>query len=572
MHIGNLVLISPIIYLVAAAIVVLLLGVMASKRPGKGLDHWFATQHVAPLATATALVLQGMVVAWSLRLAGHSVNVAVDNQVVNTAAVNLFVTGGGHAQLTIDPFAAILGFIVIVGTLIVMLLSLDHFGEDQLHKAEYYSLLMFATAAASIAAASSDLIAIYLAIEFLSLSSYVLAAYMKTDRRSGEAGLKYFLYGAASSAIMLYGMSILFGITGGSTSLAAIAAHFGWTQAVDLAGKTVITPAAASTGAGFVAVLFILVGLGFKLALVPFQFWAPDVYEGAPTPVTAFLSVVSKAAGLAVIIRFLTIVALPTDAGALSWYWVLVVLAALSMLFGNLVAIPQRNIKRMLAYSSIAQVGYMMVGVLAAMHVFTRPAVAGAAAVRADLSSPLRMLDGVPWGMQGVLIYMLAYLFMNLGAFAVVVTVGRRLRSDEISSYAGLMKRAPFYASALTVFLVSLAGIPPTAGFLGKFYVFGAAVRVGAMGHPELVVLAVLGVINSVISVYYYFNVVRLMYFAEPEPVAGKTEMRGSYAGAAAVAVTLVLTLAVIVFAKPVSDIASQAVYAVPPAVVNSGR
>lgn len=525
--------------------VVLLMGVVAAKRPDKGLDHWLPTQYLAPALMVPGLILAGWVVVRSMELAGMRVSAAVGEEVVRIPAVNLFVTVGGHAQLTVDPFAAILSFVALAGALIVMLLSYEHFGEYQEHKAEYYSLLMFATVAASLAAAASDLIAIYLAIEFLSLTSYILAAYAKTDRRSGEAGLKYFLYGAACSAVMLYGMSILFGITGGNTSLSAIGAG--------------LTPEAASTGAAWVAVVFTLVGLGFKLALVPFHFWAPDTYEGAPTPITAFLSVVSKAAGLAVLVRFLAIVALPAAGGFLSWYWILVGLTALTMFYGNLVAIPQRNIKRMLAYSSIAQVGYLLIGVLAAMYAFAGSAGAPASAVlRAEVGEFAGAGQGIPWDMQGVLIYVLAYLFMNLGAFAVVIAVGRQLGDDRIESYSGLMKRSPLYACALAVFLVSLAGVPPTAGFLGKLLIFGGAVRVGLAGHPELVVLAVLGVVNSVISAFYYLNVVRLMFFA---PSDSKLEVRGGLAVNTAVVVALVVTLGLIAAAKPVSDLASGAVY-----------
>ena len=406
---------------------------------------------------------------------------------------------------------------------------------------------MFAAAAASLAAASSDLIAIYLAIEFLSLVSYVLAAFAKTDRRSAEAGLKYFLYGAACSAIMVYGMSILFGVTGGNTSLSAIAAGL-------TAGTADVGPA-WTTGAAWVGVMFVLVGLGFKLALVPFQFWAPDTYEGAPTPVTAFLSVVSKAAGLAVMIRFLLVAALPAHPQMLGWYWVLVVLTALSMFYGNLVAIPQRNIKRMLAYSSIAQVGYMMIGVLAAMHTFAGREISLLAGPSAVVRASV---NGVPWDLQGVLIYIIAYLFMNLGAFAVVVAVGKRLGSDRIETYAGLIKRSPLYACALAVFLISLAGIPPTAGFLGKLFIFAGAIRAGLAGHPELVVLAVLGVVNSVISAYYYLNVVRLMFFSESKE---KTAVQSSFAMNAAIVTLLTLTLAVVVAAKPVSELAWGAVF-----------
>ena len=537
MQIGNLILISPAIYLIVAAVVVLLVGVVAAKKPEGKVEHFFSAHYLAPCLMVPALFLAGGLI-WAWLRYG-----------LQARSVGLFVTSAG-AQLTVDPFAMILSFIAIAGTLIVMLLSIDHFGEFQTHKGEYYALLMFATAAASLAAAASDLIAIYLAIEFLSLVSYVLAAYAKTDRRSGEAGLKYFLYGSACSAIMLYGMSILFGVTGGNTSLEGIARGF-------YAGPSGQLPfGAAATGAGWVGIMFTLVGLGFKLALVPFQFWAPDVYEGSPTPVAAFLSVVSKAAGLAVLVRFVMVVALPDTPSKLSWYWILVVMCALSMLWGNLVALSQRNIKRMLAYSSIAQVGYIMVGVLAEMHVF-----AGRQADGALVRTNVLGMDGLPWGMQGVLIFMTAYLLMNLGAFAVVVAVGKRLGSDAIEGYAGLRKRSPFYAAALTVFLASLAGIPPTAGFVGKLFVFGAAVKIGLLGHPELIVLAALGVANSVISVYYYFNVVRLMFFV---PGESKSAIRGTLAVNAAIVVTLVLTFGVLIAAKPISEVASRAVYARP--------
>ena len=590
MHLGNLILISPAVYLMVAAVVVLIIGVIASRKPDGKLEHFLPAHYLAPCLTVPALVLAGGVIWLALKYAGVSqlVDVGMGGRalpferegLVEVPALALFVTAGGYAQLTVDAFAAILSFIAITATLVVMLLSIDHFGEFQNHKAEYYSLLMLATAAASLAAAASDLIAIYLSIEFLSLVSYALAAYAKNDRRSGEAGLKYFLYGAACSAIMLYGMSILFGVTGGNTSLAAIARGF----AVEspplypplVEGGIQGGFGAAATGAGWVGIMFVLVGLGFKLALVPFQFWAPDLYEGAPTPVTAFVSVVSKAAGLAVLVRFVMVVAVPDSPARLSWYWILVGMSALSMLWGNLVAIWQTNIKRMLAYSSIAQVGYMMVGVLAEMHLFAAPVgqvqVAQGAMVRASVPTGIPL----PWGLQGVLIFLAAYLPMNLGAFAVVVAVGKRQGSDRIESYAGLMRRAPFYAASLTVFFASLAGIPPTAGFLGKFFVFGSAIKVGLTGHPELVALAALGVANSVISVYYYFNVVRLMFFAPalPSPLPqgeGKGEgLQGTLAVNTAVVVTLVLTLGLFLLASPASRIASDAVYAPGPAIVRT--
>lgn len=557
MYIGNLFLISPALYLCVGAIVVLILGVIAAKRPDKGLDHWLPTQYLAPALMVPALFLAGGVLAITLKLGDVTRAVTLDGKILEVSPLGLFMTGSGAAQVTVDPFSAIFTFIAIAGTVIVMLLALDHFGEYQIHKAEFYSLLMFAAAAASFAASSSDLIALYLSIEFLSLVSYVLAAFSKTDRRSGEAGLKYFLYGAASSAIMLYGISILFGVMQGQTSFAAISRLFLGQNGAGQLG----------TAAGFVGMMFALVGFGFKLALVPFHFWAPDTYEGAPTPVTAFLSVVSKAAGLAVIVRFLINFAPAVAPEQMSWYWVLVVLTGLSMLYGNLVAIPQKNIKRMLAYSSIAQVGYMMIGVLVAMHTFCGVNIFSAvpsAAVR----TPAVTSETMSWGMQGVIVYILAYLFMNLGAFAVVIAVGKRLESDSIEDYKGLYKRSPFYAASLAVFLFSLAGIPPLAGFWGKLFIFGGAVKVGMMGHPELVVLAALGVVNSVISVFYYFNIVRLMYFSQPE---SKYEVRGSFGANAAVLISLVLTIGIMFLVWPVSKIASAAVHA-PPVVKSTQR
>ena len=547
MYLGNLTLLAPAIFLSFAAIVVLLLGVCAAKKPDKGIDHWLPTQYLAPVAMIGGLFFAGITIWQSLYLAGRITTATIDGVLTRVPATCLFVTGGGQAQLVIDPFSSIVAFLAIAGTFVVMLLSLEHFGEHQIHKAEYYSLLMFATVAAILASAASDLIAVYLSIEFLSMVSYVLAAFAKNDRRSSEAGLKYFLYGAACSAIMLYGMSLVFGACEGNTSFTAIA--------------DVLKGGAAETGIGWVGIMFMLVGLGFKIALVPFHFWAPDTYEGAPTPITAFLSVVSKAAGIAVLVRFLSVAVLPAAVKnepiyLLDCYWVLVILAAVSMFYGNLVAIPQRNIKRMLAYSSIAQVGYMLVGILAAVQEFSPVDLFGLpyAAVRSSVSynGPSQ------WGLQGVLIYIIAYLFMNLGAFAVVIAVANKLKSNSISSYAGLFKRSPFYAGALAVFLISLAGIPPTSGFLGKFFIFGSAIKVGLNGHTELVVLAVIGVINSIISVFYYFNVVRLMFFEKPD---SKLEVRGTNAVKSAVLIALAITLFMIVVAKPIADITSNAVY-----------
>jgi proton-translocating NADH-quinone oxidoreductase chain N len=312
-----------------------------------------------------------------------------------------------------------------------------------------------------------------------------MAGYFKTDRKSNEAGIKYFLFGAAASAMMLYGFSILYGLTG-QTNLYAIADR--------LRAGGVPEPAL------LLALAFSLAGFGFKVSMVPFHQWTPDVYEGAPTPVAAYLSVGSKAAGFAALARFL-IVAIPQD--SVNWIGLIAGLAALTMTVGNLLALPQRNIKRLLAYSSISHAGFLLMGV---------------AAFRGN------------FGIPGLLIYTAAYMFTNLGAFFVAVVVGQRLASDDIADYAGLAQRAPLLAALMVFFMLSLLGIPPTAGFFGKFYIFGAAINNG-LGW-----LAVVGIINSVIALGYYIAVIRAMYTQPapaPDPIGEPAALRVALAVAA---------------------------------------
>ena len=321
---------------------------------------------------------------------------------------------------------------------------------------------------------------IYLAIELLSITSYILTGYLREDPKSNEAAIKYFLYGATASAAMLYGMSLLYGATG-STNLSQIA-------------MALRDAEASLRGIIFPAVIFLLVGFGFKIGAVPFHQWAPDAYEGAPTPVTAFLSVGPKAAGFAVLARvFLT--ALPSfqpDRIAL-----LASISAVTMTLGNLVAIWQKNIKRMLAYSSIAQAGYILLGVVAASAL----------------------------GMTSLVFYLIIYLFANLGAFIVIITFSNGGGGDAIEDYAGLSQRSPGLALAMLLFLLSLAGIPPLAGFIGKFYLFAAAMKEGFLW------LVLVAVLNSIVSLYYYLQVVRQMYIIPPrteEPVPASPALSGA--------------------------------------------
>ncbi len=383
------------------------------------------------------------------------------------------------AMLAADPFAIFFKALAILGVALVIAAALPYMRTRTPYVGEFYALLLVSAAAICLVVSAANLIMLYLAMEFLSITSYVLAGYFREDRKSGEAAIKYFLYGATASAVMLYGMSLLYGATG-TTDLAGIAQALGQRGRADLLWL------------GGPAIILLLVGFGFKASLVPFHQWAPDTYEGAPTPVTAFLSTASKAAGFAILIRvFLS--ALP-DLQPL-WVALLALVSVLTMTLGNLTAIRQTNIKRMLAFSSIAQAGYILIGV---------------AAVAAESGATAGPFDGI----NGVLIYLFAYLVTNVGAFAVVIAVENRSGKVEIKDYAGLIRRAPWLAVALFIFLLSLAGIPPTAGFVGKLFVFGAAVR------AAMIPLAVIGALNVVVSAFYYLNVVRVMFFVPPEPDA----------------------------------------------------
>ena len=304
--------------------------------------------------------------------------------------------------------------------------------RDVANRGDYYAIMLGAVIGMCFMASAADLIMLYLAIETTGIAGYLLAGYVRTDDRSAEAGLKYFLFGAATSAVMLYGFSLLYGFTG-ETNLGAIAQ-------VLVSGNVAIS---AILG----IVVLILVGVGFKIAMVPFHFWAPDVYEGAPTPVTGFISTASKTAGFAVLIRlFITGLA-----GSEYWLPMITGLAVLTMTFGNLVALTQTNIKRLLAYSSIAHAGYVLVAFVAYSEL----------------------------GVASAIYYLIAYVVTNLAAFGVVILFARTAGTDEIKQYAGLSRRSPYLALAMLVAFLSLAGMPPLAGFFGKFYVFAAAVKAG---------------------------------------------------------------------------------------------
>jgi NADH-quinone oxidoreductase subunit N len=355
------------------------------------------------------------------------------------------------------------------------------------HRGEYFGLIMLSTVGMMFLASSRELLSLYIGLELTTIPLFVLAAFFKDDRKSVEAGIKYLIVGAFSSALLLYGISFLYGLTG-TTDLLQMQMSLAVRQYSSQGQMGAIL---------LVAIVTILAGLGFKLALPPFHQWVPDVYEGSPTPITAFLSVGSKSAGLVAFINIVVVglysfyepLMAPND-----WGIMVGVLAAAAMILGNTVAIRQTNIKRMLAYSSIAHAGYVMIGMLALNEL----------------------------GLASVAFYMFAYLFTNMGAFAIVALFEDKTGSCEISAYDGLARSSPFLALSFTVFLLSLTGIPPLAGFVGKYYVFAGAIEHAgsASGLSWLYWLVGVALLTSVFSLYYYANVIKVMYFGKsPEPV-----------------------------------------------------
>jgi NADH-quinone oxidoreductase subunit N len=401
--------------------------------------------------------------------------------------------GGAYA---VDNFSLVLKALFLVAGYIVVLLSTNYIAEGDYHEGEYYFLLLSSVLGMTLMASSRDLISIFVALELLSIPAYMLAGWRKRYPKGNEAGVKYYLMGVFASAIMLYGMSLLYGLSG-STLLTDIGAAVSGPE----------TSPALTLG-----VLFVLIGFAFKVSAVPFHTWAPDTYEGAPTPIAAFLAVSSKAAGFVALLQ-LALVAFPgRDDVVGPFIWVL---AVLTMTVGNLIALRQTNIVRLLAYSGIAQAGYML----------------------APLAVMGTNADGA---LRAIVTYLLIYAATNLGAFAVVLAVARKTRSAEISTWGGLFEYAPGLTVLMSVFVFSLAGIPPLGGWLAKFVIFRSLVQ------PDLTVggvsLAIIVGINSVVALYYYANIAREMWM-KPVPDGDRTAVRVPFSIGAALAMTVVVTL-----------------------------
>lgn len=466
--------------------------------------------NATPLANELLVILPEMVlVAFGLvalvwaqfldeRASGRIAAVAAIGTVL--ALLSLFTASQAAAgpvlfgAVSADGFSVFIRAVLYAGALVVVLGGAGYVRRFGLPAGEFYSLFLMAMAGGGFMALASNLLTFYVGLELLSLASYVLAGLRLQDPDSNEASLKYFFNGAVSSAVLLFGLSWLFGLTG-TLSL------------------TDLGPALVGSGAHpaliVTAITFVLGGLGFKLATVPFHLWVPDVYQGAPTPVTAFLSVGSKGAALAAMLRIFY-----EGMGPLSDRWTVyfAILAALTMTWGNVSALLQRNIKRMLGYSSIAQAGYLLVGLAA----------------------------GSEQGVWAAMFYLLAYTFTNLGAFTVIMAVRNSGGALELDGFAGLAGRNPFLAGAMTVFFLSLIGFPFTAGFFGKLYLIGAAVNSG------LIWLAVLTAINSVVSVGYYYGVVRNMYLRDAASQEPAVNLEGSARFATAVALVMTLGIGIL--------------------------
>ncbi|MBI4534921.1 MAG: NADH-quinone oxidoreductase subunit N [Ignavibacteriae bacterium] len=437
------------------------------------------------------------------------------------AQVNMHESIFGN-MIAVDSFAYFFKLVIIISAILIVVFSL---GSSELNTprrrlGEYYSLLSALTLGMMLMAGASNLLMMYLSVELSSIASYILSGYTKDAPDSSEASLKYVIYGALSSGLMLYGISIVYGLTG-SLDIYAI--------------NQTLAKGEINSIALLIAGVLTMAGFGYKISAVPFHFWTPDVYEGAPITITAFLSVASKAGAFAMMIRFFkvtfidsSVVSLPAGVWAtfqgFQWYHLIAVLSVLTMTLGNLVAIWQNNLKRLLAYSSIAHAGYMLMGVVV-------------------LSNE---------GLAAILVYFVVYLFMNLGAFYIVMLVANKTGSEDIEDYKGLGSRAPFIALALSVFLISLTGLPPTAGFIGKLYLFAALLNHG------WVWLAVVGALNSVISLYYYVRIFRNMYLRSGEPQGEPISF--GWVSSATVLVLLIPTILLGLYFTPLVQLAQASV------------
>ncbi len=460
----------------------------------------YLTPELGLLVFALLVILLDLFIKQKKVLVGFSIA-----GIIISAGATVLIWGGPSVSifnnmLAVDNFALFFKLLILTAAGLVILASQDYVSKFPRFQGEYYALVLISAVGMMLLAAATDLITVYVALELSGISLYVLASFLK-DQKSSEAGLKYLLLGAVASAVLLYGMALVFGFTG-RTCLMCIAEFV----------QGMPSPGLLNNPALLLGMVLLAAGFGFKIACFPFQMWVPDVYEGAPTPITAYLSVASKAAGFAVIVRVFLVALGSTEWLSLDWGMLFAVLSAITMTVGNVVAILQTNIKRMLGYSSIAQAGYLMVGL----------ATVGMAAGHDAL------------GQSGLLFFLMSYVVTNLGAFIAIIAISNKLDSDMISDYTGVGKRSPLLALALTFCLLSLIGLPPTAGLIAKIYIFNGAVQHG------LLWLVIIAVINSVISAFYYLRVAKVMWLGAP---ASEEKMPSSWALRTALALCCLFVL-----------------------------
>src|SRR5215472_13749324 len=417
----------------------------------------------------------------------------------------VFELSGFQGSVTVDSFGIFFNWIFIVAAVIVAIVSYKYLEISGEHHGEYYALILFAQSGMYFLAMGTDLITLFIGLELMALCFYVMVGFLRSDKRSNEAAIKYLLLGAFSSGFLVYGFSVMYGLAG-STKLTAVTAAIAMRPAWD----PVVFLALATTS----------VGLLFKISAVPFHMWAPDAYEGAPTTVTAYLAVGSKAASIAFLLRmFLG----PLATARNVWEPLISVVAVATLTIGNLAAINQTNIKRLLAYSSISHAGYMLLGLVA----------------------------GNDTGIMGIAVYVMVYTFMNLGAFLVVVALRRaNIIGEDLDDIAGLVHKSPGYAFLMLIFLLSLAGIPPTAGFLGKYFIFLALIQTGHYA------LAVVGTLFVAVAIYYYFKIVRSMFTKEP---VEKAPLATSFGLRLALVASAAMTLAIGIYPEPFLRLAGTA-------------
>jgi NADH-quinone oxidoreductase subunit N len=487
--------------------------------PGINLsDFYYLLPEIVLTTGALLLLLADLLVPRDRQ----SILAGVTLAVLAATAVALIPVADAHLQVSkgliaVDRFGLFFKVIFLISAALTVLMSVRYLEVEGTRAGEYYFLILCATLGMMFMASGTDLITLFIGLETMAISFYILTGYIKPSRRSNEAAVKYFLLGAFSLGILLYGMSLMYGLSG-TTNLRAIATALGGQE---------------SDPRLVLAVILVVAGMGFKIAAVPFHMWAPDVYEGAPTPITAFLSVGSKAASFAMLLRIF-VEGLPsmrvaliesqrpgvTDGPVIGWGMLFYILAVVTMTVGNFAALTQSNLKRMLAYSSIAHAGYLLIGAVA----------------------------GTARGVTAMLVYLFVYAFMQLGAFAVIVLMRRQdVIGDELKDLNGLFFRQPFAAVAMLLFMLSLGGIPPTAGFMGKFWLFSAAIESGYIW------LAVIGVLNSAVSLYYYIRIVVYMMLRN-EPSG--SEPHQSPALAVAMVVAVVATMFLGVYPQPLFDFA----------------